>query len=77
MSPVLETLREFNIISVSLRLLLAMAAGGVVGYGRSKRKQNAGLRTYMLTSIGAALTIMISIYEWQMRLHYRDRGSEI
>ena len=66
MSSVLETLREFNIISVIFRLVLAMAAGGVIGYGRSKRKQNAGLRTYMLTSIGAALTIMISIYEWQM-----------
>lgn len=62
----LKILNEFNLLSVSLRLLLAVAAGSVLGYGRSKKKQNAGLRTYTLTSIGAALTIMISIYEWEM-----------
>ena len=59
-------LHEFNIVSVTVRLLLAMACGGVLGYGRSKKHQNAGLRTYMLTCIGAALTIMISIYLWEM-----------
>ena len=63
-----KILTEFGLVSMIVRLTLAAAAGGIIGYGRSKRKQNAGLRTYMLTSIGAALTIMISLYEYQMLL---------
>ena len=38
-------LHEFNLVSILVRLLLAMACGGVIGYGRSRKKQNAGLRT--------------------------------
>ena len=66
MSAIADFLREFNLVTVLFRLLLAMAAGGVIGYGRSRRRMKAGLRTYMLTAIGAALTILISMYEYQM-----------
>lgn len=59
-------LKEFNIVSVAFRLLLALIAGGAAGYGRARKKQNAGLRTYMLVSVGAALTMLISMYEHQM-----------
>lgn len=62
----METLREFTFVSVAIRLVLAMIAGGVIGWGRSKREQAAGLRTYMLASIGAALCILISLYEYEM-----------
>lgn len=61
-----ESLHEFNVGAVVVRLVLALAAGGAVGYGRSKKQQNAGLRTYMLVSIGAALTVLISLYEYHM-----------
>ena len=53
MAAVLAYLKEFNFLSAVVRLILAMACGSVVGFGRSKKKQNAGLRTYVLTSIGA------------------------
>lgn len=66
MGEIIAYLREFNIVSVSLRLLLAMLCGALLGYGRSKKKQNAGLRTYMLVSLGAALTVLISMYEFKM-----------
>ena len=56
----------FNLVSVIVRLLLALAAGAAVGYGRARKKANAGLRTYMLTSIGAALTMLVSLYEYSM-----------
>ena len=59
-------LHQFNFVSALLRLLLAMAAGAAVGYGRARKKQNAGLRTYILTSVGAALTVLISMYEYEM-----------
>ena len=63
---VLEYLREFNAVSVTLRLMLALAAGGFAGYGRARKKQNAGLRTYMLVCLGSALTVLISQYEYDM-----------
>ncbi|MCR4704093.1 MAG: MgtC/SapB family protein [Saccharofermentans sp.] len=58
---IVETLNSFNLVSVIVRLLLAMASGGLIGYGRSRKERSAGFRTYMLISIGAALTILISV----------------
>ena len=63
---VIAFLREFNMLSAALRLLLAMIAGIAVGFGRAQRRVNAGLRTYTLVSLGAALAVLISIYEYQM-----------
>ena len=62
----LETLREFNFVSVCVRLLLAVLAGGIVGFGRGRKKETAGLRTYIVTSVGAALTALISFYIFEM-----------
>ena len=66
MTEVLEYLHEFNFVSVMVRLLLALAAGGIIGYGRTRRRRNAGLRTYILVSIGAAMTMILSLYEHEM-----------
>ena len=59
-------LHEFNLVSILVRLLLAMACGGVIGDGRSRKKQNAGLRTYMLTAIGACMSVLLTLYEYEM-----------
>ena len=66
MSAALAYLKEFNFLSAVVRLILAMACGSVVGFGRSKKKQNAGLRTYVLTSIGAAMSVLLACYAYEM-----------
>ena len=66
MNAVSEYLSSFNLVTVFVRLALAMACGGVVGFGRSRQKQNAGLRTYMLTACGAALAVLLACYEYEM-----------
>ena len=66
MTELVEYLRSFHFGSVLLRLLLAVSAGGIIGYGRARKRRNAGLRTYMLVSLGAALTMLISLYEYEM-----------
>ena len=58
----LDSLREFTFFTALLRLLLAAAAGIVVGFGQTKRRRNAGMRTFALVSVGAALTVLISSY---------------
>ncbi|MBR2188672.1 MAG: MgtC/SapB family protein [Eubacterium sp.] len=66
MLEILDYLREFHMLSIFLRLILAMLAGGVIGYGRSRKRKTAGLRTFMLISIGAALTLLLASYEYHM-----------
>ena len=59
-------LQEFHFGTVLFRLVLALLSGGVIGYGRAKKRRAAGFRTYMLASVGAALAILLSIYEHEM-----------
>ena len=66
MAAALAYLREFNFVSALFRLILALAVGGAIGYGRSQKQRSAGLRTYMLTCAGAALTVIIAFYERDM-----------
>jgi len=57
-------IREFNIASVLLRLILASFFGGLVGLERGKRHKAAGFRTYMLVCIGATLTMILGQYPY-------------
>lgn len=59
-------LKEFNFVSVLFRLLLAMVGGGLLGFGRSRKARSAGFRTYMLISIGAALSVILTVYYYEM-----------
>ncbi|MBO4383065.1 MAG: MgtC/SapB family protein [Clostridia bacterium] len=62
----LDWLRELNTASLLLRLLLAMVMGGLVGLNRGLRNRPAGPRTYAIVCIGAALTMVLSQYEYVM-----------
>lgn len=57
---------EFNIVTVSLRLVMAMVVGASIGIERGRKGSPAGLRTYMFVSLGAALTMLISQYDYHM-----------
>lgn len=58
----IEYFRELNFASVVLRILCAMAVGGIVGLDRERKGRAAGFRTYMLVALGAALTVMLGQY---------------
>jgi len=47
---------------IALRLLLAAALGGVIGFDRERHTWAAGLRTHMLVCLGAALTMIVSAF---------------
>ena len=66
MNELLLHLRDFTFTTVILRMLLAFLSGTVIGYGRARKQRAAGLRTFILTSIGAALTTLLATYEYQM-----------
>ena len=58
--------RELNLASVMLRLLLAVLFRGLIGLERGRQGRAAGFRTYMLVCLGAALTMLLSQYEYVM-----------
>lgn len=55
---------ELSWLEVVFRVVLAAALGGAVGLERELREREAGLRTHMLVSVGAALFTMVSAYAW-------------
>jgi putative Mg2+ transporter-C (MgtC) family protein len=46
-------------LRVALRLLIAAALGGALGYERESKGKEAGMRTHMLVALGAALFVLV------------------
>ena len=63
---------ELTVEVVSLRLLLAVVFGGIVGYTREKDNKPAGFRTHILVCFGAAI---ISMVQDQLRLNILELAS--
>jgi putative Mg2+ transporter-C (MgtC) family protein len=57
-------LPDLSWAEVVLRIGLAAALGGAIGLERELREREAGLRTHLLVSVGAALFTMVSAYAW-------------
>lgn len=53
-------LREFNTVSVIVRMLLAVICGGFIGVEREHKRRPAGFRTHTLVCLGAAMTTLTS-----------------
>jgi len=48
-------------LTLSVRLVLAMLVGCIIGLNRQKGGRPAGMRTFMLVSLGAAMFVMIPL----------------
>ena len=59
---IINWLREFNIWTALIRLVLAFILAGAVGFEREKKGHAAGLRTHILVCMGAALTTLTGIF---------------
>ena len=55
-------LQELNLVSIFLRIFMAIIFGGIIGYGRERERRPAGLRTHILVSIGSTLAMITNIY---------------
>ena len=55
-----------------IRLALGFAAGAILGFERSYRRQVAGLRTHILISLGATLLMLLSIWVPQELINMRS-----
>jgi putative Mg2+ transporter-C (MgtC) family protein len=57
-------LPELSFLEIIFRVGLAGVLGGAIGLERELRDREAGLRTHLLVSVGAALFTMVSAYAW-------------
>ncbi len=57
-----EILRELNIVSITVRLFMALLCGGILGIERGRKRRPAGFRTYMLVCMGATMVMITNLY---------------
>ncbi len=55
-------LRDINLVSVMVRIILSISCGGVIGIERGVKGRAAGFRTHILVCMGSALTMMTGQY---------------
>lgn len=51
-----------DLLTIFIRLSLAMICGGILGMERGKKNRPAGFRTYMLVCVGATLVMLTNQY---------------
>lgn len=61
-SEIINLLSEPGPVSATVRLVIALVCGGIIGLERGRRRRPAGFRTHMLVCMGAALTMLIGQY---------------
>lgn len=62
----MEAVRELTMVAVGIRALVSVLLGGLIGLERGMKNRPAGLRTYMLVSLGACLVMMTNQYVYQV-----------
>ena len=65
-------LRDINLLSVIVRMLLAVICGGVVGFQREKDGKDAGTRTHMMICVGSAMVTATSQYLFLVLHQFTD-----
>ena len=69
MLPIFDGLRTVTLLSVTVRMVLAVLCGGIIGVEREYKRRPAGFRTHILICLGAAMTTMTSQFLY-LNLHY-------
>ena len=65
MENFLNYIRDFNMVTVLLRIVLSVLAGGIIGNERGRHGSAAGLRTHILVCVGACLTALTGFFVYE------------
>lgn len=55
-------IKEKSILEIVIKLVLALACGGVVGFERDQKNKNVGMRTYMTVCLSTTIVMIIAMY---------------
>ena len=62
MEKIIEYLKEVNLVTTAIKLVLAVVMAGSIGLERGKQGRAAGMRTHILVCIGATLASTLGLY---------------
>ena len=65
----LDFVRDVDLLSITVRMVLAVICGGLIGIEREYKRRPAGFRTHILICLGAAMTTLTSQFLY-LNLHY-------
>ena len=74
MLAIFDGLRDVTFLSVTVRMVLAVFCGGMIGFEREFKRRPAGFRTHILICLGAAMTTMTSQYLGLYMNYFTDMG---
>ena len=72
MLSMFDSLRDMTLLSVFVRMLLAVVCGGIIGVEREYKRRPAGFRTHILICLGATMTTLTSQYLFLVMNYYTD-----
>lgn len=64
--------REMDLLALTVRLVLSVLCGGLIGIEREYKRRPAGFRTHILICLGAAMTTLTSQYLYLVLHLYTD-----
>ena len=66
---IFDSLRAVTMASITLRMLLSVLCGGLIGIEREYKRRPAGFRTHILICLGAAMVSLTSQFLF-LNMHY-------
>lgn len=72
MLTIFDGLRDVTLLSVAVRMCLAVICGGIIGMEREYKRRAAGFRTHILICLGAAMTTMTSQFLYLYMNYFTD-----
>lgn len=66
-----QFMRELNLVTVAVRLLLAMAVGTIVGADRGMKRRVAGVKTHTIVCLGATMAMLTGEF---IHLYFNGAG---
>lgn len=72
MLDIFAGLRDLTLLSVVVRMTLAVICGGIIGMERSLNRRPAGFRTHILVCLGASMTTLTSQYLYLYMDYFTD-----
>lgn len=62
MQEMMQYLQSYDEVAVAIRLVIATLFGSLIGWERITKRHNAGIKTFALVSLGAAVATVLNVY---------------
>ena len=61
-------------LTIIVKIISAIIAGAVIGWERASKRHSAGLRTFMVVTLGTCICMILDLYLIEKQ---KDKGKEI